>query len=85
MGERSQFVSSLRRMTERELAAAIQAEIEVACAIEDLKVAITGTLVTLTGTAPDETTCEHAAAIAKQCVPELSGVINHLVVRGERT
>ncbi len=63
-----------------ELERAIHDAIEVACRIADLRVLIAGPLVTLTGTAPDETTCEHAAAIAKRLAPDALGVINHLAV-----
>jgi hypothetical protein len=64
----------------RDQALAIREAIEAACGIRDLQVIVAGPMVTLTGTATDETTCEHAAAIARQLAPEALGVINHLVV-----
>jgi hypothetical protein len=93
MAARWNFVASLRRLRERvaveraanaadapDLAVEIREAIEVACRIADLRVLIAGPLITLTGTAADETTCEHAAAIAKRLAPDALGVINHLAV-----
>jgi hypothetical protein len=67
-------------LRQRASALAIRDAILTACSIRDLQVRIAGSMITLTGSALDETTCEHAAAIARRLAPEALGVINRLVV-----
>ena len=66
----------------RDAVLAVHDAIQAACRIVDLDVEVDGAIITLSGTAPDEATCEHAATIASHVWPEvLFGVINRLTVR----
>jgi hypothetical protein len=67
-------------LRQRATALAIHDAIAAACQIRDLQVRVAGSFITLTGSALDETTCEHAAAIARRLAPDVHGVINRLVV-----
>jgi len=65
-------------LRQRAIVVAIQDAIGNA-GIRDLKVAVSGNVITLTGSTCDEALCEHASAIARRIAPEMT-CVNMLVV-----